>query len=63
MVAGNMNISALMASLLNIMVHYPAVQAKLQDEADRVVGAGRQANMNDEPHMTYTQAVVLELLR
>ncbi len=63
LIAGNMNISSLMSSLLNIMVHYPRVQAEVQKEADQVVGRSRQVSMADEPHMVYTQAVVLELLR
>ena len=63
MVAGNLNTSSLMASLLNILCHYPRVQDQLQAEVDSVVGDEREVRMAHEKYMVYTQAVVLELLR
>jgi cytochrome P450 len=45
------------------MLLHPAVQARAQAEVDRVVGAGRLPDVDDEKDLPYVQAVVSECLR
>ncbi|XP_050311649.1 uncharacterized protein LOC126747190 [Anthonomus grandis grandis] len=45
------------------MVLYPEVQRKVQKELDAVVGRDRWPTIKDKPNLTYTQAVLLEILR
>jgi cytochrome P450 len=62
-IAGTGTTSIVFFAFFNILVHYPDVQAKLQEEVDRVVGSERQVLIGDRNSMPYTQAMVLELLR
>jgi cytochrome P450 len=54
--------SATRTSFLAMLLH-PAVQARAQAEVDRVVGAGRLPDVDDEKDLPYVQAVVSESLR
>ena len=48
--------------LLAIVLH-PKVQAKAQEEIDRVVGSGRLPGFDDRPNLPYIEAIYLETLR
>ena len=61
--AGTFTSSSSYYSFLNLMIWYPQVQRKLQEEVDRLVGPNRKVTLNDRQNMPYTQATVLELLR
>lgn len=45
------------------MVLYPEVQAKAQEEIDRVVGNNRLPHFEDRANLPYIEAVFLETLR
>jgi cytochrome P450 len=45
------------------MVLYPQVQAKAQEELDRVVGSDRLPTFEDRPNLPYVNALVLEVMR
>lgn len=49
--------------LLLAMVLFPSVQEKAQAEIDRVVGTDRLPTLEDEEHLPYLHALVLEALR
>ena len=49
--------------MLNVLVHYPHVQRRLQEEVDSVVGQGRRVAFRDREGMPYTRAFIKELLR
>ncbi|XP_022095211.1 cytochrome P450 2U1-like [Acanthaster planci] len=49
--------------MIVVMMKYPDVQKKMQEELDRVVGCGRQPSWSDRPNLPYCDAVLLELLR
>lgn len=46
-----------------LMMKYPEVQTKVQNEIDTVVGRQRTPSMTDKNQMPYTQAVLQEILR
>ena len=50
-------------ALLNILLHYPHVITKLQEEVDRVTHSSRRPTLADKDDMPYTMAVIYELLR
>ena len=55
-----------MAVLLTFMlaiVRYPSVQAKAQEELDRVVGHDRLPDFDDSPNLPYLNALIREVLR
>lgn len=45
------------------MLLYPEVQAKLQEEVDRVVGESRLPNLSDRGNMPYLECVLKEIYR
>lgn len=61
---GVSTISGLCYELLNILLHYPTVLSRLQDEVDNVTGkSSRRPTLADQDLMPYTMAVVYELAR
>lgn len=50
-------------AFLNILINYPKVQRRLQQEVDEVIGDDRFASLSDRTAMPYTRAVIYELLR
>lgn len=45
------------------MVLHPEVQAKAQEEIDRVVGTERFPDFGDRPNLPYVEAIYLETYR
>ena len=45
------------------MLLHPAVQAKAQEEIDRVIGQDRLPDFADRPSLPYIQAVIYEIMR
>lgn len=50
-------------TMILLLTKYPDVQAKLQDELDRVVGSGRLPDFGDFSSLPYFQCVLDETLR
>ncbi|CAF4898580.1 unnamed protein product [Rotaria socialis] len=48
---------------LFLMAMYPEIQAKVQQELDEVVGRNRLPSVIDRPSLSYTEAVLSEILR
>lgn len=46
-----------------VMLLYPEVQRKVQEEMDSVVGLDRLPDISDQRHLPYLSAVVKEVLR
>ncbi|XP_038061585.1 cytochrome P450 2F3-like [Patiria miniata] len=61
--AGTENVSTTLRWGLMYMIAYPEVQARVQEELDRVVGPNRMPQLSDEAALPYTQATILELQR
>ncbi|XP_026470621.1 probable cytochrome P450 304a1 [Ctenocephalides felis] len=45
------------------LMYRPDVQDKILEELDRVVGRGRLPNLDDRPHMPYTESCLRETMR
>jgi cytochrome P450 len=45
------------------MTAYPEVQAKAQEEIDRVVGSSRLPTAEDRPNLPYVEALISEVIR
>jgi cytochrome P450 len=61
--AGSDTTVAAVIAFFLAMVVYPDVQAKAQDEIDRVIGKDRLPEIDDAPQLPYVQGVVNECLR
>ncbi|KAL0064770.1 hypothetical protein AAF712_008317 [Marasmius tenuissimus] len=61
--AGGESTYASILSFIIAMARFPAVQKKIQDEIDAVVGRERLPTVSDQPSMPYVNAAVKEVLR
>ncbi|XP_066112507.1 cytochrome P450 2D6 [Saccopteryx bilineata] len=61
--AGMVTTSATLAWALLLMILYPDVQCRVQQEIDEVIGQARQPEMKDQSQMPFTMAVVHEVQR
>ncbi|KAG8746036.1 hypothetical protein FRC10_006375 [Ceratobasidium sp. 414] len=50
-------------SFVLAMLQHPEIQARAQEEIDRVVGSGRLPEVEDRTNMPYIQAIIREVLR
>ncbi|XP_062614296.1 cytochrome P450 2D28-like [Saccostrea cucullata] len=60
--AGFLTTRGTLMSLINLLVDYPEIQNKVQNEIDDVIGK-RDAHIDDRPSCPFTEAVILETLR
>nr|XP_008116752.1 PREDICTED: cytochrome P450 2A4 [Anolis carolinensis] len=58
--AGTETTSTTMRFILMVLLEYTSVQAKVQEEIDRMIGRERMPSMKDRPGMPYTEAVLHE---
>ncbi|KAK7462918.1 hypothetical protein VKT23_007498 [Stygiomarasmius scandens] len=61
--AGQETSTSTLQWFLYIMLLFPAVQRRAQEELDRVVGRSRLPSFADMKHLPYIQAIVNEILR
>ena len=60
---GSETTSTILNWSLLILIKYPDVQQKVQDELDKVCGRERLPCLSDRPNLHYTDAVIHEILR
>ncbi|XP_071494327.1 cytochrome P450 2J5-like [Diadema antillarum] len=63
MLGGFETVSASLLWYFLCMAKYPKIQAKVQEELDRVVGRDRLPSLSDKPNLPYTQATIAECTR
>ncbi|KAG8678807.1 hypothetical protein FRC09_019525, partial [Ceratobasidium sp. 395] len=61
--AGSDTTAASIMTFVLAMVQHPCVQARAQEEIDRVTGSKRLPEVADRANMPYVQAIVREILR
>ncbi|KAK6180941.1 hypothetical protein SNE40_008902 [Patella caerulea] len=61
-VAGFLTTSGFLGGFLLLMLHYPDIQRRIQEELDEVL-EGRQPSLGDRASLHYTNAAILECLR
>ncbi|KAG9480895.1 hypothetical protein GDO78_010261 [Eleutherodactylus coqui] len=61
--AGQDTNSAALTWMILLLIKYPHIQKKLQEEIDRVVGQGRMPTAEDRAKLPYVQAFIYESLR
>ncbi|KAF5900087.1 cytochrome P450 1B1-like [Clarias magur] len=61
--AGQDTVSTVMQWMLLLLVKYPAMQTKLQEQIDKVVGPDRLPSMEDKINLAYLDAFIYETMR
>uniref|UniRef100_W5NMF6 Cytochrome P450, family 1, subfamily C, polypeptide 1 n=1 Tax=Lepisosteus oculatus TaxID=7918 RepID=W5NMF6_LEPOC len=61
--AGQDTISTALHWILLLLVKYPHIQAKLQEQIDKVVGRERLPNIGDKSNLAYLEAFIYETMR
>ncbi|NP_001079915.1 uncharacterized protein LOC379605 [Xenopus laevis] len=61
--AGSDSTTSTLKYFLAVIARLPDIQAKVQEEIDKVTGSQRPPGMSDRSHMPYTNAVIYELQR
>ena len=63
LIAGLETTSMTFYGAINLLAHHPDIQTKIHIEIEEVTGGRRDIGLPDRPKMSYTRAVILELLR
>ncbi|XP_035389009.1 cytochrome P450 1B1-like [Electrophorus electricus] len=61
--AGQDTVSTIMQWILLLLVKYPAIQAELQEQIDKVVGCDRLPSVEDKANLAHLDAFIYETMR